>query len=1083
MTNLLRIVQKAITILIIVCSISAAQAQNWDQIIKANAGDRNKKPTGSRSETDLYGSAVAILGEYAVVGATGEDEDENGRNTLNNAGAAYILHYEGGKWIQVQKICASVRIANSYFGAAVAISGDYVIVGAHAEARISDGLPTLNNAGAAYIFNKNEGGNENWGLVKRITASLPGDGDRFGCSVGISGDYAVVGAYLESENALEIDTQSGSGSAYLFKKDQFGSNNWGQLKKLTATDRAGNDSFGYSVAIDGNYVVVGANHDDLSNNANAGSVYVFRNDNGGIDKWNQSDKLTAFEPSVNGYFGTSVALYGDNVVIGAYGDLGVGAAYIYKRVSGSFEYWGSEKKLVPLNASAGAGFGSSVSITERHVIVGAPGDGLDALGTNPINLSGSVYVYELYVDKWNFLKKVTASNRKTNAEYGYSVSIHYNSTINYDSFAVVGSPFEDEDELEGSPISDAGAINVISDKQSTGSVWKFEQKVVMGERTPNDAFARSVSISGNYAVVGAPFDDENATGTQTLTDAGSAYIFYNNGGTWTQVKKIAPITREARSNFGWSVSIDGPNVIVGAPNANTNGIEEGYLINAGAAYIFNMDQGGAGNWGQVRKLNAIVRATYDNFGRSVAISGNTAIVGAPGTNFGNLLYDYGSVYVFTKDQGGAGNWGLVKETTPPKRIGGANFGISVSISGDYFIAGTFGDFNDESPNPTSAGAAYIFKKDQGGSNNWGLVKKIIDSAPFYNDLFGMSVSMSGDYVIVGAYAEDENSQDTDTKTSAGSAFIFKKDQGGTDNWGLVKKIVASDRANDDYFGWSVSISGTTAIVGAPGEDENALSANTLNKSGSAYIFKKDQGGTDNWGQAQKITASIRNSGDEFGQAVSISETYAIFGVPLNEEDDIKLNTLTGAGTMYIFHTTGSALPVTLAAFTAVKNEKQVMLEWKTASEINTDYFEVQKSADAHLWETIGNVAAGVESKELLSYTFTDSKPFSGDNLYRLKTVDQDGSFAYSRIRSLSFENNKSISLYPNPVSQRLYVNPAELANIESIRIMNALGQIVVANSAVSENGIRMEHLPQGMYMVQIKKISGGMEIKKVVVMR
>jgi spore coat protein U-like protein len=110
--------------------------------------------------------------------------------------------------------------------------------------------------------------------------------------------------------------------------------------------------------------------------------------------------------------------------------------------------------------------------------------------------------------------------------------------------------------------------------------------------------------------------------------------------------------------------------------------------------------------------------------------------------------------------------------------------------------------------------------------------------------------------VVGAYQEDEDASGANTLGNAGSAYIFYKDQGGTDNWGQVKKIVASDRATNDYFGYSVSINGNIVVVGAYQEDEDASGANTTSNAGSAYIFYKDQGGVDNWGQAKKLWQTI-----------------------------------------------------------------------------------------------------------------------------------------------------------------------------------------------------------------------------------
>ncbi|KPK82958.1 MAG: hypothetical protein AMS27_13525, partial [Bacteroides sp. SM23_62_1] len=171
------------------------------------------------------------------------------------------------------------------------------------------------------------------------------------------------------------------------------------------------------------------------------------------------------------------------------------------------------------------------------------------------------------------------------------------------------------------------------------------------------------------------------------------------------------------------------------------------------------------------------------------------------------------------------------------------------------------------------------------------------------DYFGCSVSISGDYAVVGARGEDEDASGLNTMLSSGSAYVFYKDQGGTDNWGQVKKIVASDRAIEDNFGESVSISGDYVIIGASGEDDDTLGGNTYSSSGSAYIFYKDQGGTDNWGQVKKIVAGDRNEYDGFGFSVSIDSDYALVGAPWKEifvtvegeEDEFEL------GSAYLFY--------------------------------------------------------------------------------------------------------------------------------------------------------------------------------------
>jgi hypothetical protein len=239
-------------------------------------------------------------------------------------------------------------------------------------------------------------------------------------------------------------------------------------------------------------------------------------------------------------------------------------------------------------------------------------------------------------------------------------------------------------------------------------------------------------------------------------------------------------------------------------------------LSSGSAYIFSRDQGGADNWGQVKKLLPSDGAAGDYFGRSVSISGDAAIVGTMWDD------DNGSAYIFSRDQGGADNWGEVKKLLPGDGAGSDHFGGSVSISGDTAIVAANGDDD----NGSGSGSAYIFSRDQGGADNWGQVKKLLPGDGAAGVWFGASVSISGDTAIVGARWDDDNG------SSSGSAYIFSHDQGGADNWGEVKKLLASDGAAGDEFGYSVSISGDTAIVGAMWDDDNG------NNSGSAYVYRQ-----------------------------------------------------------------------------------------------------------------------------------------------------------------------------------------------------------------------------------------------------
>ena len=279
---------------------------SWSQKQKIVAGDRY--------EGDNFGNSVAISGNYAIVGAYYED---------NQRGAAYIFERTSGNWSQKQKIVASDKGAGDQFGRGVAISGNYAIVGA-----VKEDPDDINAAGAAYIFERTSG---NWSQKQKIVASDSGSGDEFGISVAIDGSYAIIGAHQEDHDASGNTYKAASGSAYIFEIDTSG--NWSEKQKIVASDRGESDNFGYSVAIDGSYAIIGAHYEYPGDTVNAGAAYIFERDTSG--NWSEIQKIVASDRESSDYFGTSVAISGNYVIVGAYGedpgDTGnAGAAYIFE---------------------------------------------------------------------------------------------------------------------------------------------------------------------------------------------------------------------------------------------------------------------------------------------------------------------------------------------------------------------------------------------------------------------------------------------------------------------------------------------------------------------------------------------------------------------------------------------------------------------------------------------------------------------------------------------------------------------------------------------------------------------------------
>jgi len=368
----------------------------------------------------------------------------------------------------------------------------------------------------------------------------------------------------------------------------------------------------------------------------------------------------------------------------------------------------------------------------------------------------------------------------------------------------------------------------------TGSVSAavHEQKLTAADGEFEDSLGTSVSISGDYAIVGAPQDDDNGR------SSGSGYVFQRGaGGVWTQDGKLTASDGATADGFGKAVAISGDYVVVGA-----HGDDDDNGDNSGSAYIFERSGGGA--WVQEPKLTASDGAADDRFGTSVSISGDYAVIGSPQDADKGAFS--GSAYIF--DRSADGTWMQGPKLMASDGTSLDMFGQSVSIDGDRAVIGAWGGDG----NVGDSGSAYVFERDPGGT--WVEQAKLVASDGARLDGFGHSVSISGDYAIVGAFADDDNG------SNSGSAYVFERGVGGT--WTQKAGLLASDGQKGDLFGLSVSISGEHAVVGAWGNEDKG------DNSGSAYLFERGADGT--WSQQQKLVLFDGAADDKFGYSVSIS---------------------------------------------------------------------------------------------------------------------------------------------------------------------------------------------------------------------
>jgi hypothetical protein len=867
--------------------------------------------TNTNGGNHYFGCDVAISGNYAVIGAYGESSDGNDPTdiSLGFSGAAYIYELENGIWEPKQMIKASIVGGYDLFGYRVSISGNYAIVGASFED--SDGNdPTNNNesySGAAYVFERN--GSGVWSQQQMLKSTTVVENAWFGRSVIIRGDYAIIGA-PEEPNASGVTK---CGAAYIFERN---GSTWTQTANLRSNDADSYDMFGFSVSIHGDYAIIGspyeASNSSTSNNnysVGSGTAFIFERNSSGV--WSQVQRLKAAPVVAASYFGYSVAIRGDYAIIGAKGS-GAGATYIFERVS---DTWTQKHMIIASNSGSSDYFGNSVSMGDKYTIVGAQGRGADVgaayifeptftttvapttltFDTNTLTIENSIDsndtdIVDFVLPAGYEMNNLSVTNFVGTGGTGtitYTLATG-GTTVTSGTFTATGTNL-----LAGSPLiatadttyvltltADAAiTYTIVGTKKADYGVvvnnvsWNTNQQklTVSG----SSSFGTTVAIDASYAVVGALGEDSLA---------GAAYIYKHDGG-WNQTPiRIVATLPDSSDYFGTSVSVSNNYVIVGAYMEDSSStINQLGYADSGAAYIFRTTDNGT-TWSQTAILKALNVGYQDRFGYSVAISGDYAIISAydedsdPSGN--NYVIAAGAAYIFKTTDNGA-NWTQI--TMLKTSVGGSSqFGYgrhSVAISGNYAIVGCQLEHIDG----TDEGAVYIFEHD--GNDNWGTfvgnntdghkvcneTQRLQALVPGTNYNFGCSVSINGNYCIVGAIGDDNYE---------GAAYIFERDNNG--GWGNAvsnqtyrtetTRLKASDGGTGSFerFGYSVSINGGHAMVGADGIDI------VKNNAGAVYKFQRTVDGS--WNQDSIIIrANDAAVSDSFGTAMALADNYAIVG--------------------------------------------------------------------------------------------------------------------------------------------------------------------------------------------------------------
>lgn len=844
-----------------------------------------------------------------------------------------LLTQSFGQINEFKKILPVEDATGFMYGSKMSFSNGYGII--TAPGPCLSGVPISGNTsiscGRVYIVKRDIG--ERWKLLQ-VFSKQPWASDdselKYGTAVAADGpDFAVgfiEGAQAMFSPVMDIYQSNGSGQVTFIK----------QLNYTFGGDYSpqSNPTGRFPIAMASGLLIAGnstdPNRDPMTGTPiSNGRVLIHSKNLGGSNNWGLLKVLEA-PLGVNSSYATSLAMTSGIIVVGA---SDINTIYIYAKDFGGVDNWGLIKTITPADAATGDSFGYSISIANSTIAVGSPFD--DDNG----NDSGSIYIYSKDqggVDNWGLTKKILPSDGTADDQFGYSVSVANNEVA-------VGVPQDDDNG------NNSGSIYHFGKDQGGVDNWGLVNKIAKAAGTfTNDRLGESLAIDGSQLITGIPFDDlqgSNSGAVSLYIKNGNAFEF---GYQWSAAKAIGggfgssvSLTTDkasvndfifARDNFGpneWGVIANGN---FGGQGGNPVDFhlegDRGYRstyhppvndccdAGTGSLTVVSKDQGGVNGWGQVKTIlfsdlsdhslgtNEIV------FGKKAATFQDFLAVHATTTAFHFVSYvqsSKGQVYLFSRNSGGTNNWGEIKKITAPIPQEGDYFGSDLSIQNEVLAISATGYLSNK-------GAVFVHSRNTGGSDNWGLVKRIDTPDGTANDKFGTAIELNGTDLFVAAPGNDANN---------GAVYLFKKDQGGTDSWGFVKKITSPITNPGSEFGTDISFSGQALVV--------------KDKDRNVYLYQVDNGGTNNWGYAGQLLSSDYTSTDQFGASFSIANNVIIVGAPAQS------NALgTNIGAAYLFYTPPPS-PI-LNNATGITNSS-FSISWGAISDVTGYKVDVSTASD------------------------------------------------------------------------------------------------------------------------------------------
>jgi len=728
------------------------------------------EPITALSQNSFFGSSVALNGAYALIGADG---------VSSYKGTAYLYDLSTGAWTNLAETTGqpiTALASNAFFGTSVALNSTYALIGAPNAGSAYEGTTFLYNLTTGSWTDLESAGTQPITSLKQNSS--------FGTSVALNETYALIGAKYMLSNL---------GDAFLYN---LATGKWTDLA-ATSGAPAIDDTyayFGYSVALNDTYALIGAPYA-----GNYGNAFLY---NIATGAWTDLSLTSGEQVSTASFFGDSVALNGTYALIGAEDSANHGNAYLYNLSTGDWTNL-AETTGEPITAlGLWTHFGSSVAINDSYALIGA---------RSYASSRGNAYLYNLATGEWTDLSTTSGELITTISSYSYFA---YSVALN-DSYALMGAYWE------------GIAGNAYLYNLSTGA-W-MNLSTTSGQPITALSFANfgyAVALNDAYALIGAPAANSYK---------GGAYLYNLSTGTWTNLASTSgqPITALAEeSNFGTSVALNNSYALIGDSSAYSG---------RGNAYLYFL----TGGWKNLSSNSSVTSATSSAFGYSVALSDSYALIGAR-----TYSSSRGNAYLYNLT---TGTW-TDFATTPNQPISSLGtssyFGTSVALNDDYALIGASGV-------STNRGNAYLYDLETGAWTDLSATADAPITALASSSYFGFSVALNSDYALFGAYGVTSN---------RGNAYLYNL-SGGWTALSTTDSQPITTLLSNSYFGYSVALNDRYALMGAYG---------VTSSKGNAYLYDLSGGWTPLSSTDDQPVTTLANS-SYFGYSVALNNTYALIG--------------------------------------------------------------------------------------------------------------------------------------------------------------------------------------------------------------